>query len=133
MTTKKLFLILAVCFLAATGCTGGSDGKLTVQGTVSYDGQSIGDGMIVFMPLRDEPGSSESAPIKNGAFAARLPEGKRMVKIYGYRPGPAVVSLTSGISEPTQEQYIPEVYNERSALSVDVVSDMAPLVFELTR
>ena len=125
-------LLSLSCILFAAGCNvGGNDGKFEVKGTVSYDGQSVDDGMIVFMPLPGASGTSESIPINRGAFTARLPEGKRDVLIYGFRPGPAVVSLTTGVSEPTKEQYIPAAYNDRSALSVDIVTGMAPLVFDL--
>jgi len=128
----RLSLVLFVCLVALTGCLK-SDGKFEVKGTVTYDGQSVGDGMIVFMPLKGEPGGSESTDIKNGGFTVRLPEGKRTVQVFGYRPGPEIVSPTGGQPQSTKEQFIPEAYNAKSALSLNAVKGMAPLLYELTK
>lgn len=129
---KRVFsMSLIICLVALSGC-GGSDGKMEVKGTVSYGGQPIEDGVIVFMPPPNESGASESFIIKGGAFTGRLPEGKRNVQIHGFRLGtePVVDSMTGESSLP-KEQYVPGVYNVQTQLSVDVVADMTPLVFDL--
>ena len=132
VTVKKLYCIaIAACLTVSIGCGGGNDGKIGVAGAVSYDGQPIMEGTIVFMPLPSKPGTSESTPIVNGVFMARLPEGKRMVQIYGFRPGIEIASLTGGEPTMSKDQYIPDVYNHASTLSVDIAADMPPLVFDL--
>ena len=123
-------MAVAVCLTAFIGC-GGSDGKFAVEGTVSYGGQPVEDGAIVFMPLSNEPGASESFLIKNGAFSGRLPEGKRNVQIHGFRPGEPVVDPLTGKSTIPNVQYVHGDYNVQTKLTVDVVTGMKPMFFDL--
>ena len=127
---KVYFIAIAICLTVSIGC-GGNDGRIVVKGTVSYDGQPIENGMIVFMPLPNESGGSESAYIVNGALTVRLPEGGRTVQVHGFQLGAEVASLTGGEPTRPQEQYIPGVYNHRSTLTVNIVLGMDPLIFDL--
>jgi len=131
MTKVLLSFAFAVCLPALTGCGSGNDGKFQVRGTVLYAGQAVADGMIVFMPLAGASGGSEAVYIKNGSFSVRLPEGERVVQIYGFRPGPDIPSMTGGEPTKSKDQYIPEIHNVRSKLLLNVTNGMDPLIFDL--
>ena len=60
-----------------TGC--GSSPSV-VSGTVTYDGQPVGDGNIVFQPA-DGKGASCGAPIKGGKYRVETTPGKKLVLV----------------------------------------------------
>jgi hypothetical protein len=79
---KRASVFLAAATLLALGC--GS--KATITGTVTYKGQPIHEGGIVFAP--ESGGRPVSAIIKDGKYTAeKVP------------PGPAKVSITSMYSK----------------------------------
>ena len=82
MTRRSVSLLVAGLLLLVVGC--GSRG--TVTGTVSYKGQPIPAGTIVFTPDSGEP--AVNAPIADGKYTAdKVP------------PGPAKVSVSSTVAE----------------------------------
>jgi hypothetical protein len=63
------------------GCGGG--GGATVSGSVTYDGQPVGDGTITFLPA-DGKGPTVGGPIAGGRYS-----------VSGVLPGAKVVQITA--------------------------------------
>ncbi len=98
---------IAAVFLlpVAAGC-GGPAGKYPVTGTVTWNGQPIPNGHIVFEPL-DAAVAPDAGPIRNGNFSLLASPGAKRVEIHADReigpPDPVM-----GISP--RETYMPEKY-----------------------
>ncbi|MCS7304309.1 MAG: hypothetical protein NZ602_04285 [Thermoguttaceae bacterium] len=65
MRVAKHWWVLMLLF--AFGC-GGSGPGMRVWGTVTYQGQPIQEGQIVFTPIEGTPGPSTPGQIKNGQY-----------------------------------------------------------------
>jgi len=116
---------LALCFatlcLAFIGC-GGPD-FVSVHGIVTFDGQDIESGMIVFEPV-DRKGPSAGAKIEQGKYRVSksdgLPPGEKIVRINSARKTGRKVSAGAFAPQGTMvdelELYLPATYNRASEM-----------------
>lgn len=114
------FRILAIVSLL--GLLGCSDGKSTVSGTVTFDGQPVASGSITFVK-NDGQLIREGAIINNGAFRATLPPGNYQVelsarKVVGKQKQKGFDGKDEEI-ELTQELF-PARYNTSTTLSAKI-------------
>ena len=117
---------LVLISLIALGCNTGDAGRASVSGKVTFNGQPIATGQIVFEPSGS--GRLGIAQIADGAYSMPPEQGptpgKYIVRITADRPtGKTAAPLaSSGGQAPTQvyEQYIPAKYNERSELNTEI-------------
>jgi len=106
--------------LLSVGC--GGDPRISIQGTVTVDGQPVETGAITFLPA-DGVGQSAGAVIEMGDYSLPLPPGKKIVRIEGFRvvgQQHALPGDTSSQLVPTLEAIVPAKYNSQSTLSIDV-------------
>lgn len=110
----------AVCLLFFTGCGGGSDAPTTVkvEGTVTFDGEPLSEGSIVFDPT-DGKGGSSAGGIQNGTFTFDSQLGQKKVLISASRD----TGKKDQYDEPITESYIPAKYNSQTTLTADVKAD----------
>lgn len=111
---------LAVLLLLATGCSRG----VNVEGEVTFDGQPVESGSIVFEPA-DGQGPSFGGSIESGRYAVSgQSAGSMIVRIRAVRKTGRQVE--SGPPDPPGtmvdevEAYIPAVYNSQSTLTREV-------------
>lgn len=122
-------LALLMLILALVGC-GSSTGALKVAGAVSFKGQPVENGEIIFT-TRDGQ-QSVATRIENGKYQAKVPAGAHQVRITAYREVPGKVDRSNpGQETPIIEMYIPEEYNARTKLEARVEAPTADLHFEL--
>jgi hypothetical protein len=124
--TGRLAAVLLLGFLSSSfGC---GDGKVRVQGTVTFDGKPVERGVISFDPA-DGRGPNTGGKIASGRFelsglAAATP-GKKIVRIRASRPtGRKIESgppAPPGTLVDELEAYIPAHYNENSTLTAELV------------
>ena len=110
------FLLIVVVALA--GCGGSSRSSYQVAGTVTFDGEKVERGAIVFTPL-DNTTHAGAAQIVNGDYAVELPPGTYRVEITANREHP---TKRDRLDMSLIEQYIPANYNTDSQLSLEVVA-----------
>ncbi len=82
--------VLCLTFLTVSllvGCSG--DASVPVSGTVTWKGEAIPDGDILFVPT-EAPGVPEPGKILDGAFSFRAAPGTKRVQIHASRPKPDV-------------------------------------------
>lgn len=114
-------------------CAGCGKSPTTVQGTVTFDGQPVANGSIVFEPA-DGAGPTAGGQIVQGKYQlADVAPGDKIVRITAIREtgrqvdsGLQTAGTATGPSAPGQavdevEQFIPAIYNQDSTLTCEVV------------
>lgn len=111
---------VAACLLFITGCGGAQDAPSTVkvEGTVTFDGEPLSEGSIVFDPT-DGKGGSSAGGIENGKFTFDSQLGQKKVLISASRE----TGKKDQYEEPITESYIPANYNSQTTLTADVKAD----------
>lgn len=123
-------LLLAALLLA--GCAPSGPEMHTVTGTVTFDGQPVASGDILF---RDASGQTRSyaGKIVDGQYSFQTSPGSKIVEIIAMRDVPGQVDTSNpGEEVPLREQYIPASYNTETTLTVEVSRDSKTADFALT-
>lgn len=121
----------AALLAAMAGC-GGDKGpkKYEVTGTVKFDGKDVTDGDITFTP-EDKTVGPEAGKIVAGKYKLSAREGKNKVEITATRVVPGKKGPMG--TEDVLEDLIPEKYNTKTELSVDVGSGKTEHNFDLKK
>lgn len=117
------FSCLIACLLLTlvplvSGC-GSDSGTVPVTGKVTLDGVPLAEGDIIFRATDGTP--SHAGKIQNGAYSADVSPGEKQVEITAYREVPGKFREDNpGERTPVREMYIPEQYNRKSTLKIEV-------------
>jgi hypothetical protein len=126
-----------------SGCSPSVQERIVVQGTVTYQGNPINDGVISFIPAGGSMRESLGANIKEGRYsissASPLMAGTYRVEIQAYREtGRQVPNITApNRNKAGQEMqaekvpYLPEEFNTSSRLTAEITSESNAVNFEL--
>lgn len=133
-------LLLVALFLGALslGC-GGAEGLFTISGNVTYDGQQVDRGTIGFVQQETSANKSIGTTIVDGHYELGsqegLSEGSYKVQIYAERPSGRKIQADEGSTEMVQPmvQYMPDIYNARTNLRVEISEDRDDLNFDLKK
>ncbi len=104
------YLAASLCLMSLVGCGGGDAGppRFQLSGTVTFDGNPVPNGMIVFEPdtSRNNKGPQGLAVIDQGKFDTSLAGGKGIVG------GPMVVRITgqSSKGDPNSDEPIKALF-----------------------
>lgn len=120
--------------LAAAGCAPAGPTYYDVAGTVTFDGEPIPEGSIVFLPADDPALPPVGGNIVEGKYAIKAYSGSFHVKIFASRENPEKTIETPGGEDIViRDQYLPERYNEKTELTADVAPvNPNAIDFELT-
>jgi hypothetical protein len=115
-------LLSALAVLTLVGCGPAGPRKIKVSGTVTLDGSPLADGNVVFIPLDPALGAA-GGQITTGDFTIETYPGPHRVEVYADNKE----SRPIGPDDPPELAFvltslIPERYNKKSALTVDVQS-----------
>lgn len=114
------FTLLAASALLFAGCEPPGPATHVVTGTVTFDGEPVAQGDIVF---RDTDGQTKSygGSITNGKYEFECEPGSKKVEITAMREVPGKMDTSNpGEEVPLMEQYIPENYHAESTLTAEV-------------
>ncbi|MGI9455104.1 MAG: hypothetical protein ACR2NU_00995 [Aeoliella sp.] len=133
--TLAATLLAALSLSTLTGCGRSSDlDKVTVEGTVSYDGTPVKNGEIRFHPVEGTKGPVSGAPIVDGSYRAvakgGVPVGKQLVRIEAYDVsggGGGGGDMISGAGTGSRVNYIPAKYHRESELVIEVTGDRSTM------
>lgn len=124
--------VLAGVLFLPSGCSPAGPRKMTIRGTVTFDGQPLPEGQVVFIPNDPALGAAGGA-IVNGVFTLSTYKGPHRVEVNSQKtkaqPVPAGGLPESGL---TFVDIIPSRYNEKTTLSFDVQSSQDRPEFTLT-
>jgi hypothetical protein len=137
--SRTASVVVSLSCLWASGC--GPDGppRFAISGQVFYDGQPVNHGNIGFIAAEAGAGKSVGGDVVAGRYEFPRYEGPQAgsykVVIYAERPSGRKLQADEGSSEMVDElvQYIPEIYNVKTTLSVDVSGDRDDLNFLLEK
>ncbi len=118
---------------AAPLCCGCGANLTAVTGNVSLGGKPLEMGTISFFPA-DGHGTTATAKIRGGAFAANVPPGRYKVQILGFRKTGERHAVPSNSDSPIVdilEPIVPARYNAATTLACDVQSGQQKLDFPL--
>jgi hypothetical protein len=125
-TMIQRLLLCAILLTALLGC--GHGGRMSVEGTVTLDGQPLQKGSIQFNPLPGSTGPTAGGDIVNGKFAI-LPSGGPLaghfqvqIKAVGLT-GRKVLDPRSNTMVDEYAQCLPARYNSDSELKAEVVAN----------
>jgi hypothetical protein len=130
---RRNYALLAFGAVLATvqfGCRDSGPPKVIVSGAVTFQGEPIANGDILFYPIEGTVGPVSGGPIVNGQYEANgkggVPIGRHRVEIRAYRSGSSTQAITpEEIARMERQggqrqQYIPEQFNSASTLTLTV-------------
>lgn len=126
-----VLVFLSVLALVA-GCGGDGLTRGSVNGQVTFEGQPVANGTIVFTPTGGTKGPVAMTEISNGQYTItnHAPVvGKHSVKIEGVRD----TAKKDELGRVIGEQYIPAKYNQKTTLTADIAKGANTLDFKLTK
>ncbi|MDY3557570.1 hypothetical protein R5W23_000097 [Gemmata sp. JC673] len=119
--------------LAIVACLAGCGGPsvVKVSGRVTLDGKGVEDGEIVLVPTDPKLGP-DAGKITGGRFELMAKPGAKKVEIRANREITGKKDGAMGSPFKTFESIIPDRYNDRSELTLDVpTTDVTEKLFEL--
>ncbi|WP_425618206.1 hypothetical protein NA78x_001905 [Anatilimnocola sp. NA78] len=132
--TRLSFVLIGAALFAFAGC--GSSPLNSISGDVTFDGEPVDGGSIVFLP-QSEGGSKGSAEIVAGKYAIPveqgLPPATYRVEIVWHKPtGKQIPSGDPGMLMEERKQVLPAKFNTQSTLTAVVTAEKKPHDFLLT-
>ncbi len=129
MCSKPFYAVMAVVLAMApmTGC-GRSNGRFGLSGSVRLDGVSIDGGTIELTPVDGPVLTTAGSVIVDGRYTVTAKQGLlpgiyRVRVFWAERPnGPGTIG---GVSAPPPQERIPDRYNSKSELTVEVQAHSA--------
>lgn len=126
--------------LALAGCGGDSIERTVVQGKVTFDGQPVAKGIILFVPEQGTVGAPVQCQIENGEFSSANQTsdkrgavvGPNKVEITAYKESGKQIKNPDGVMEAEVIQYIPAKYNTKTELIKSISSGINDYSFNLT-
>lgn len=131
---RAVVLGVAACLTAlAAGC-GNSGQKLhKVSGKVTFEGEPVQEGQVVFKRTTDQ--KEWSGAIKSGSYELNCEEGDMKVQIVASKTIEGKFDTTSnpGHKEPLRTMYIPKKYNSETTLTAKVDAATTNVPFDLKK
>ena len=110
---RTRILPAALLAILVAGCS--EPTHYTVVGEVSWLGQPVEDGQVVFLP-EDGTLHPAAAKIVNGRYEARVPPGRMKVEVHGQKD----MGFNAAMHQNTKAPYIPHEFNALTTLTFDV-------------
>jgi len=117
MMACRLCAFAGILLLFIVGCRPTGSATYTVMGTVTFDGELVAEGDIVFSSF-DGNGVPHAGKILNGSYQLEATSGEKRVEIHASgAEGPVDPVMNMAHRRP----YIPAEYNAETKLRADVI------------
>ncbi len=119
-TTLLVALLAGITSLSLTGCSPPGMTLDKVSGNITFDGQPVEEGRILFRAVEGDQRAFSGA-IQNGRYELESLPGKMTVEITASRIIPGKFDESNPDEKvPMGEMYIPERYNSKTELTAEV-------------
>ncbi len=112
--TRGFYFLLPALLLLSLGCSGSTDGRVEVEGTVMFKNSPLDQGTIQFM-TKEKGEMAGMAQIKDGKFhlpaQQGLTPGSYRIVISSGEAGTKATESAPGESGPPAKERIPKEYN----------------------
>ncbi len=108
---RAALILIAVCAIGCGGSIGDLPDKFEVTGSVTFDGEPVEDGAIVF-DSADGQSTPVGGAIVDGKYSVEVPAGRKLVRISASRE----TGEKDMYGEPIVDSYVPGKYNTESDL-----------------
>lgn len=105
--------------MAVAGCGSAEPKTYRVTGTVTFDGQGVSNGEIIFFD-NDPKIGPDASQISQGDFDFQAKAGSKRVEIRASRPVPGMKDMSGA---PLTDNFIPAKYNDETTLTAAVTAD----------
>jgi hypothetical protein len=123
----------ALSLFVCAGLTGCGDGQAHVSGTVTFDGQPVPTGSIVF--VKSDGGAREGGVIKDGKFEAKVSPGRYKIEVRASKvTGKRTQKGFDGKDEEIEQsvEMIPDRYNTKTELVEELKAGSNTVTLDLT-
>jgi hypothetical protein len=129
---RVLFQSRMSVILLAMFCAGCSKGRPMgdVQGRVTLNGQPLKEGAVRFIPINGDT-QATGGMVRDGSFKVQVPVTKQRVEFSANVVDKEKTPPNANGDQIVMKILVPERYNTRSELTLDVVSGLNEPVFEL--
>jgi hypothetical protein len=132
---RSLWTVGFALLALGAGCSGGSPASL--KGKVSYDGQPVDNGGILFLPADESSGVKLAAAIENGEYVIPAERGAvpgvyRVEIRWSKKTGKQIPSADPGMTVEETKEALPAQFNTNSTLSREIKAGENMLDFELS-
>jgi hypothetical protein len=121
------FVVLVVMPFA--GCSKGRP-MGDVQGRVMLNGQPLKEGAVRFVPIKGDT-QATGGTVRDGSFKVQVPVAKQRVEFSANVVDKEKTPPNANGDQIVMKILVPERYNTRSELTLDVVSGLNEPIFEL--
>ena len=118
------------CLVLLLGCGPSGPETYIATGSVTFDGEPVTEGEIIFRAADGATGSWETRII-DGSYTLETSPGTKRVEITARRQVEGTPAAASGEPAMSFESYIPEKYNDKSELTAEVTPS-GPNTFDFT-
>jgi hypothetical protein len=110
-------VVVVACAVGVGGCAG-SDGMVPVSGEVTFNGERVAEGDLLFLST-EGPSRPEGGRVIDGRYTIRATPGRKKVELRATRPVPGTSNVMRG-GQPDVVDYIPARFNSRTELTAEV-------------
>ncbi|WP_437190850.1 hypothetical protein [Planctomicrobium sp. SH527] len=128
--------------MSLAGCGSGETiPRATINGSVTFDGAPVNEGVIMFIPVVGVKGAPVQLNIKDGTYNSATDSGDKRGVVIGKNDVRIMATRPSGkkVKSPDNEmmdeivQYIPAKYNEKTELQLEIKAGAQEHNFELKK
>ena len=128
-TTRTMIAVIVPLAVSLIGCGRPGPAMYAVSGTVTWQGEPVPKGDIVFIPI-DGAVAPDAAKIIDGKYRLKAKAGKKRVEIHASRRDGRIDPV---MGESPARPYIPTRFNAKSTLTAEVLpNDKNVFTFNLT-
>lgn len=109
---SRSFALLALASVALAGCSN-EPPQFEISGAVTYQGQPIADGQLVFEDETPAQGKW-SAPIKDGRYKLKATAGAKLVRLSASKETGRILEGGMGAKVPERIDILPPQFNTQS-------------------